>query len=143
MSRCQRRRYQARVEALEVLAQAEALFGPSCVLCAERWALGRPDPREESIPAPRNAWEHYALGRLYLRTGETDRAAAAIDRALALQPQSLWANFYKGRSAFQAGAYEDAVLAFSVCAALTPTSAWAVYHRGLTYLKQERLDRAR
>jgi serine/threonine protein kinase/Tfp pilus assembly protein PilF len=137
----------AREEALAVLAEAEGLFGPNCVLRAERRehrrALGLPDAGEEPNLAPRNAWEHYALGRLYLRTGEITRAAAEMDRALALQPQALWANFYKARCAFQAGAYEDAVVAFSVCVALAPTSAWTNYHRGLAYLELDRPERAK
>src|SRR5262249_48709399 len=60
----------AREEALAVLSQAEALLGPSCVLCQEgrthALALGRRGlaeecaQRTEALP-PRDGWEHYAL----------------------------------------------------------------------------------
>jgi tetratricopeptide (TPR) repeat protein len=133
-------------EALEVLAQAEASFGPNCVLSAEKGehqrALGLAIPDAES-PAARTAWEYYALGRFHLRTGDTTRAADDLDRALSLQPGALWANFYRGQCAFQTADYEEAVAAFSVCVALAPTSAWPAYHRALAELEQGRLDRAR
>src|SRR5262249_35856093 len=67
---------QARQEALGVLADAEELFGPSHVLYHDRAAhaaaLGltetasEADRRAAAMP-PRTAWEHYALGRSFLR----------------------------------------------------------------------------
>lgn len=136
----------AREEAVATLVEAEALFGSSCVLREEgreyRRLLGHSIRDEGPSPPPRNAWEHYALGRLHLRAGEVKQAAAEFDRSLALQPQALWANFYKGRCTLQTGAYEDAVIAFSVCAILSPTSAWPVCLRGQAYLEEGRLDRA-
>src|SRR5208283_2191742 len=71
----------ARREALEVLAQAEAVFGPSCVLCRERQvlglALGLKDlaakaGRQAYVLSPRTAWEYYALGRSYFQAGDLD-----------------------------------------------------------------------
>src|SRR5207249_4828266 len=78
----------ARRKALTVLAQAEALFGPSPVLEEERKLHGAPSlPRPEgerkgrpaggSAHAPgrdtgttaATAWDHYALGRALLRAG--------------------------------------------------------------------------
>jgi serine/threonine protein kinase/Flp pilus assembly protein TadD len=141
----------AREEVLELLAQAEALFGPSCVLCLERrshaLALGRTDVAEAAAQqaselAPRSAWEHCALGRAYLGAGDVTRAAAQIERAVDLQPQALWPNFYQGSCAYCQGRYEDAVVAFSVCVALGPQSAWCYYNRGLAFAELGRLDRA-
>jgi serine/threonine protein kinase/Flp pilus assembly protein TadD len=135
-----------RQEALEVLAQAEALFGPSCVLDGERRvhtaALRLPGVESGAAPTPRTAWEHYALGRAYFRSGELEAAAAQFDRALALQPQAFWPNFHKGKCAYQRALYEDAVLAFTACAVLAPQSAWCVYNRGLTYDALGQSDRA-
>src|SRR2546429_134944 len=54
-------------------ARAEALSGPSRVLEEERTLPGAPLPA-----APQGgegtAWEHYALGRALLRSGQVDRA---------------------------------------------------------------------
>src|SRR5262249_13340453 len=114
----------ARREALEVLAQAGSLFGPSCVLCRERLAhaaaRGPADEAREAAHradalAPRTAWEHYALGRGLLRAGNLTDAAFHFDRAVNLEPQSLWPHFYQGKCAFQCGRYEDAVVAFTAC----------------------------
>jgi serine/threonine protein kinase/Flp pilus assembly protein TadD len=137
---------EAREGALEVLAQAEALFGPSCVLDGERRAhaaaLGRPGPAPGAAPGPRTAWEHYALGQALFRAGDLEAAAAQFDRALALQPQALWPNFDRGRCAYRRGRHEDAVLSFTACAVLAPQSAWCFYNRGLAYDALGQADRA-
>jgi serine/threonine protein kinase len=139
-------------EALAALAEAEALFGPSCVLWQERrahaLALGRADEAAEAgrqateLP-PRGAWEHYALGRVYLLAGDLARAAEQLDRALALEPHALWPNFARGACAFQMGDHEQALAAFSVCVALAPESAACYCNRGRAYAELGHPDRAR
>jgi serine/threonine protein kinase/predicted Zn-dependent protease len=142
----------AHQEALAVLAQAEALFGPSCVLYQERrahaLALGQPDTAESAARqaagmAPHGAWEHYALGRAYLRAGDLARAAEQLDRAVEAEPQGLWPNFYKGICASRRGEHEDALVAFSACVALAPRTAACFCNRGRAYAALGRLDRAR
>jgi serine/threonine protein kinase/Flp pilus assembly protein TadD len=138
-------------EALEVLAQAEALFGPSRIVCEERRehasALGLTQLAEEAarqgvtLP-PRTAWEHYALGRSLLRAGDPAAAASWFDRAVELEPQGVWPNFYKGTCAYRLGRYPDAVSAFTACVALAPRSAWCYYNRGLAYTGLGRPDDA-
>src|SRR5262249_42840122 len=96
----------AHAEALEVLDQAEALLGPSCVLDRERrvhaLAAGRAGPAEAVDPkgVPQTAWEHYALGRAELRAGDLDRAAGHLERAVCLQPGALWPSFHLGLCAY-------------------------------------------
>jgi tetratricopeptide (TPR) repeat protein len=122
---------------LEVLDQAEALFGPNCALDAERRgheaALGITPARARPAPAPRTAREHYAVGRALFRAGDLAAAEARLDRALELQPGALWPTFYKGACAYRRARYEDAVLAFTACAALAPRSGWCYHNRGLAY----------
>jgi serine/threonine protein kinase/tetratricopeptide (TPR) repeat protein len=138
-------------EALEVLAQAEALCGLSCVLCQERrthalalgWtAVAEAARRQGAAMLPRTAWEHYALGRAYLQAGEPKLGAAQLDRALELQPDGLWPNFYKGVCAYRLGQYEDALVAFSAAVALAPGTAACFYNRGRAYAELGHLDRA-
>jgi tetratricopeptide (TPR) repeat protein len=135
-----------RREALAVLAQAQALFGPSCVLAHERRAhvaaLGLREVEGQAAAPPRTAWEHYAVGRALLRAGDLDAADTQLRRALALQPKALWPNFYHGRYAYQRGRHEDAVLAFTTCLALAPERAWCFYNRALAYEGMGRSDRA-
>jgi serine/threonine protein kinase len=132
----------ARREALETLAQAEALFGPSCVLYRERRAhlaaLGLKDEaaeaaRQAAALTPSSAWEHYALGRAYLQEGDLPRACEQLDRALALEPQGLWPNFAKGLCAHRMGKHQEALAAFSACVALAPDSAACFANRGRAY----------
>jgi serine/threonine protein kinase/Flp pilus assembly protein TadD len=141
-----------RKEALEVLAQAEELFGPSFVLECERQAhrlalgLAADEPgkkRRQPDLMPRTAWEHYAVGRALLRAGDLDAADAEFDRALTLQPQAVWTNFDKGKCAYQRGRYDDAVLAFGACVVLAPESAWCFYNRGLACEALGQTERAR
>lgn len=142
----------SRKDALNVLAQAEGLFGCSMVLMYERHHLAlalnleseaAAAAHQGGTPAPRSAWEHYALGRALLRTGLVQRAASEFERALELEPQGLWPNFHMGRCACQLGRYDDGVAAFTACIALAPESAWCRHNRGVVYMELGRLDRAR
>jgi tetratricopeptide (TPR) repeat protein len=132
----------ARREALRVLDEAEATFGPSHILFRERLAhaeaLGLSDAadaaaRGASRVPPRTAWEHYAVGRSFLASGDLERAEAAFERALALRPQDFWPNFHLGVCAFRRRHYEDAVNAFRVCVALAPDRAECFYNRALAH----------
>ena len=135
-----------RKDALAVLAQAEALFGSSCVLDCERQgharALHLPNENPRAAKGPRTAWEYYAVGRAHFRAGDLDIAAAHFDRALALQPRGLWPHYYKGACEYRRARYEDAVLAFTACAALAPGRAWCYYTRGLAYDAMGQAQRA-
>jgi Flp pilus assembly protein TadD len=140
-----------RREALQVLAQAEALCGPSPVLYRERQthaeALGRRDlareaARQAAHLAPRTAWEHYALGRSQLRRGDLAGAAARFDRALRTAPQEFWPNFYQGLCCYRLGRYDDAVLAFHACVVLAPERPECFYNRALAYARRGENDRA-
>ena len=126
---------EARREAIEVLDQAEAVCGPSPALSRERRALhgkvGRHDPSLGPEPAPRSAWEHYDLGRSYLRSGSLREADAEFQRTLDQRPQDFWPNFYQGLCAYHLKQFEASVAAFRTCIALAPETAECYYNRGL------------
>jgi tetratricopeptide (TPR) repeat protein len=136
----------ARREALEVLEQAEQLFGPNCVLDQERRthteALALPLPAQ-TTPMPRSAWEHGALGRALLRAGQLESAALHFQRALDLEPGNLWTHFASGLCAYRRTRFEDALMAFHACVALAPERAWGFYYRGLAYQELGNQERAR
>jgi tetratricopeptide (TPR) repeat protein len=127
-------------EALRVLAEAEEAFGPSAVLYRERQlhaaALrlhdeARAAERRAAQTPPRTAWEHYALGCSYLRSGELPRAAEELEQAVDLEPHGLWANFSRGRCAYLRGRHEEAVRAYTACVALAPDRAVCFWNRAL------------
>jgi serine/threonine protein kinase/Flp pilus assembly protein TadD len=122
---------EARREALRALDEAESLLGPSPVLSRQRRALAGDAAGPDAGPAPRTAWEHYALGRLLLRAGNLDGAAAAFERAVELRPQDFWPWFGKGACAHRRGRHDEAVTAFTVCVTLAPDSAACYFNRGL------------
>ena len=120
-------------EARRLLDQAKATCGASPALNRERRAyakaLGEIGSFHEPDAPPRTAWEHYDLGRSYLRSGLTSEAAEEFQRTLELRPQDFWPNFYQGLCAYELGHFEDAVAAFRTCIALAPTTAECYYNR--------------
>jgi tetratricopeptide (TPR) repeat protein len=124
---------EARREAIRVLDQAEAACGPSPSLNRERRAyaraLGQLISSSGPDPAPRSAWEHYDLGRSYLRSGLFQEAATEFRRTLELEPQDFWSNYYQGHCAYHLGQFEDASAAFRTCIALSPKAAWCYHDR--------------
>jgi tetratricopeptide (TPR) repeat protein len=122
----------AQQRALAILNDADALFGPSRVLDAERMYHGGPAPALAAPPVD-SAWEHYALGRALLRAGDLERAAAETQHAVRLAPHGLWSNFYHGVCAYRRGLPAEAVTAFSVCIGAAPDAAGCYYNRALAY----------
>jgi tetratricopeptide (TPR) repeat protein len=122
----------ARRDALRVLDEAEASFGRSPALDRRRRALDPASDRAAGRDAPRSAWDHYDLGRSYLRSGAVEAAAAEFRRVLEERPQDFWSNFYEGLCAFRLGQFEESVAAFRTCIALNPAAA-CYYNRALAY----------
>jgi tetratricopeptide (TPR) repeat protein len=140
-----------RRDALQVLAEAETLFGRNRVLLWKQRELARAlglvrvagvaDAVLADMPA-RTAWEHYAVGRLLLREGDLEGAASAFEEAVTLDPGGFWPNFYHGACAHRRGRHEDAVNAFSVCVGVAPASAPSYYNRALAETALQRPGRA-
>ena len=125
----------ARAEALRVLDEAEAQLGPSPALDRDRRKLAvAPEaaaPATDPAPGARTAWEHYDLGRSYLRSGEVAAAAEQFRLGIDLRPQDFWLNFYQALCAYTLGRHADAANAFRVCIALSPQTAECYYNRAL------------
>lgn len=124
---------EARLQAIEVLQEAEILFGPSPVLDEQRRQYGHPVAAGKQTSGPLSAWEHYALGRSLLRAGRLERAAEELEQAVRLNPQGLWPNFYQGLCAYRLGRYTDAAAAYSVCIGAAPQAASCFYNRALAF----------
>jgi serine/threonine protein kinase/tetratricopeptide (TPR) repeat protein len=137
---------EATMEAFRILGEAEALLGPSPSLERDRHtyarALGRTQSDAPPTLEPQSAWEHYDLGRSYLRSGELGRAAEQFQRGLDLRPQDFWLNFYQGLCAYRLGRFDPAVNAFRVCIALAPETAECYYNRALAYQALGQLDQS-
>jgi tetratricopeptide (TPR) repeat protein len=133
-------------EALGVLTQAKALLGSSPSLERGRRAfaltLGQESATSNAGISARSAWEHFDLGKSYLRTGDTERARHEFRAGLELRPQDFWLNFYDGLCAFRLKRFDESVNAFRVSIALQPASAHCRYNRGLAHQSLGRLDDA-
>lgn len=132
----------ARQRALQLLTEAENLYGPSTVLEVERRLVRGESPGAPS-PPPRTAWEHLALGRALLGIGRLPEAAEQFHCAVRQQPEALWPNYYEGLCAYRLGKYEDARQSFSVCIGAAPDAAACFYNRGLALQALGRTERAR
>lgn len=134
----------SRQKALAILAAAEELFGPNPVINAERKHYGQ--VADVATPRPNGAadtaWEHYALGRALLRSGELAQAEKEMQKALELEAHGLWPNFYMGLCAFRLGRYADAALAYSVCIGTAPEAASCYYNRALAFSAQGMREQA-
>ena len=133
-------------EAVGILTEVAALIGTSPSLERDRRAYSRgagPDDGSDRFDQEaRSAWEHYDLGKSYLRSGKLDLAAEQFRRSLKLRPQDFWLNFYDGLCGYRLGHFGGAVNAFRVCIALSPETAECHYNRALAYQALGQLDLA-
>ena len=132
---------EARRDAVRILLEARGQFGPSSAVSRELRAYESPRTgpspggggRDEEAPVPRTAWEHYDLGRSYLRSSDYALAAEEFRRSVALQPGEFWPHFFHGICAFRLGQPRDSVAELSICVALAPGSAACYYNRAKAY----------
>lgn len=137
--------------ALAMLAAAETLLGPSVALCLEQArharSLGRNDQaaeaerRGEALPASASG-DYLAIGRAHLASGRLDRAAAAFERCLALEPRNFWGHYYRGVLALKRTQSVEAIAEFSAACVLEPEAAWCRVNRGLAYVEAGQFDLA-
>ena len=103
-------------EVLRVLTQAETLLGSSPSLERQRRACARGSGLEEALPTiafePRSAWEHFELGKSYMRSGDLVPASREFHAGLLIRPQDFWLNYYEGLCAYRLKHFEEAVGAF-------------------------------
>jgi tetratricopeptide (TPR) repeat protein len=126
-----------RAEAVQILRAAVAEFGPTAALTRElrhhAAESSAGDPATAAIPPPRTAWEHYDLGRSYLRSGEYPLALGEFERAIEIRPEEFWPHFYHGICCYKLGRHGDAVSSLSTAIALAPRTAECYYNRALAY----------
>jgi serine/threonine protein kinase/tetratricopeptide (TPR) repeat protein len=136
----------AKRENLRILSEAEALLGPSPSVArlhqVYAHALGLAQRTSIADFKPRTAWEHFDLGKSYLRSDDLTHALCEFQAGVSMRPQDFWLNFYEGLSDYRLGHYKEAQSAFRAAIALSPESAECHYNRGLTYQALGRLDLA-
>jgi serine/threonine protein kinase/Flp pilus assembly protein TadD len=126
-------------EAVQMLREADAELGPSTALSRDlriySRSLGLVDAGSTTFagPPPRTAWEHYDLGRSYLRSGEHALAESEFRRAVEERPEEFWPQFYHGISCYKLGRHADAVASLSTAIALAPKTAECYFNRGLAH----------
>lgn len=128
----------SRQEALQILQQAENLFGSSWVLQQQWQALARllcPEfEAHEALVPPNTSWEHIARGRYLLRERSPEEAIAAFDAALDLEPLSYWAHYYRGLATYRLKRHAESIESFSTCIGLSSAPAECFYNRGLAHV---------
>ncbi len=132
--------------AIAILTEAERDYGasPALVRDLNRYLAAAGEKRMTSprpLP-PHSGWDHFDLGRSYLRSGELALAEASFRRAVELEPGRFWAQFHWGICCYKLGLNDDAASAMSACIALDPTSAECYFNRGRVHEARGRLERA-
>jgi serine/threonine protein kinase len=125
-------------EALDMLAEAELLLGPSPVIDQQRQqharALGRADlasgPAGQTRPGLPAPWERLVLGRSLLRSGQLREAAAELEQVVRQEPDNFWAKFCLGHCAARRRQPETALRWFSECVGKAPESGQVASVRG-------------
>ncbi|TMQ35162.1 MAG: tetratricopeptide repeat protein [Planctomycetota bacterium] len=128
-----------------IFAEGQELLGPCPPLARERRLLDASvSPQDPSPPGPphRGSWEHLALARSLLRSGDLEQAAEELAHATEIRPHDFWANFYGGVCAYRRDRFADAVHSFGVAIALAPASPECYYNRALAYAAWGKNDRA-
>ncbi len=124
-------------DAVNVLRDAETRFGPSPALSRDlrsyARALGRTDIPAIHVPTPRTAWEHYELGRSYVRSDEFGRAEQEFQKALEMRPGEFWPYFSQADCAYHLKRYDEAVQLLSICVALAPGTPECYYNRAVAH----------
>jgi serine/threonine protein kinase len=129
----------ARRGALQILSEARLTCGPSPLLDLEERdystdsRAGVSEVRTDALPAARNAWEHYALGRWLMRHESFAEAAVQFAAAVDLKPDEFWAHFQQTRCQFELHQLDAALASATVCIALAPRRAECYFNRGLCH----------
>jgi serine/threonine protein kinase/Flp pilus assembly protein TadD len=127
------------VDAVQMLREAEAQLGPSTALCRDlrRYSralgLATADTPPLANTPPDTAWEHYDLGRSYLRSGEHALAESEFRRSIERRPEEFWPHFYHGICCYKLGRYSDSVASLGTAIALAPRTAVCYFNRALAY----------
>jgi tetratricopeptide (TPR) repeat protein len=135
-------------EAVRMLREAEAQFGPSKAMSRDlrgyARALGLTDARMPplSSAAPATAWEHYDLGRSYLRSGEHALAESEFQHSIEMRPEEFWPYFYHGICCYKLGRHSDAIASLGTAIALAPRVAECYFNRALAYQALGRYEEA-
>jgi serine/threonine protein kinase/Flp pilus assembly protein TadD len=133
-------------ENLQILSEAEALIGSSPSVARLRHMhaqeLGLAQNTSAADFEARTSWEHFDLGKSYLRSNDLTHAIREFQVGVALRPQDFWLNFYEGLCQYRLERFDEALSAFRVAIALSPESAECHYNRGLTYQALGRLELA-
>jgi serine/threonine protein kinase/tetratricopeptide (TPR) repeat protein len=136
----------ARRDAVTVLDLANAVCGPSTRLDRLRRAIAGTPAQSESAQAPdpitATAFDHYDVGRSYLRSGAFREAAQEFQRVVDERPQDFWPNFYQGLCAYRLEQFQEALSAFRTCTALAPSSSQCYFNRALAAEALGRFDLA-
>ncbi len=132
-------------EAVRILEEARTQFGngPALTRDLEKYirALAGTNRPPTAPPTPHSAWEHYDLGRSYLRSGNHRLAEDEFRRSVELEPGEFWPYFFWGVCAFHGGHFQDAVTALSASVALSPQPE-CYYNRAQAYQALGASDRA-
>jgi serine/threonine protein kinase/tetratricopeptide (TPR) repeat protein len=126
---------------MSILDEMAKHFGPNPVLCREQAVHARAltkvnlaqklERQADSLP-PKTPWDHYALGRFWLRQGNLEKVDRRLLEAVKLDPHGFLSHYYRGVCCYRRGDFDNAVVEFTFCIGKNPMVE-CYYQRGLAF----------
>ena len=137
-----------KADAVQILREAEEQFGPTASMSrdllrySQAFGLTAAKTPPVATAPPSTAWEHYDLGRSYLRSDEYARAESEFQRSIELRPEEFWPHFFHGVCCYKLGRHSDASASLGTAIALAPRTAECYFNRALALQALGRYEEA-
>lgn len=122
---------------------AELAYAKGIAAYGERHYLAALDHFRQAVAvAPDNPDARFYLGLTLTRVGEFDKAIAALQKTLQLDPSKQYVHYHLGLAYFRAARYKDALPQFEQALAYDPKKAATHFYLGATHAQLKHYQKA-
>jgi tetratricopeptide (TPR) repeat protein len=141
----------AQARALDLLDQAETLFGTNRALLYDRYVYAKDSNRSKVAEQARQGlesrgaagtWDRVAYGRSLLESGDLENARMELEKASQEEPRHFWAQLYLGKCLYLAGRFSEAQVPLSIAEALNDAAPQCACNLAANAVQLGQLDLA-